>query len=85
MLDALALNEWSIERSPGFVTFVLGAPHAATVELTVPPVGRAAPGVPDVLARRALADALRPRGWTIGGADAETAARHGYEAFTHEP
>jgi hypothetical protein len=85
ILDALALNEWSIERSAGFVTFVLGAPHAATVELTVPPVGRAAPGVPDVLARRALIDALRPRGWTIGGSDAETAARAAYEAFTHEP
>ena len=85
LLSVLALNEWSIERSSGFVTFILGAAHATTVELTMPPIGRAAPGVPDVLARRALADALRPRGWTIAGPEAEAAARTAFEEFAREP
>lgn len=84
-LQVLALNEWALERSPGFVTFVLGAPHAATVELTVPPIGLAAPGVPNVLARRGLTDALRPRGWSIGGGDGEAAARAAFDAFILEP
>ena len=84
-LQALALNEWTLERSPGFVTFVLGAPHAATVELTLPPIGLAAPGVPNVLARRSLADALRPRGWSIGGGDGEAAAREAFDAFIRDP
>jgi hypothetical protein len=85
MLEALALNEWTIERSPGIVTYLLGAPYAETVEVVIPPVGRAAPGVPDVLARRALADALRPRGWKIGGAEGEAEARAAFEAFSREP
>ena len=85
LLEALAVNDWTLERSPGVVTFVLGTPDATTVELTVPPIGRAEPGVPDVLARRALADTLRPRGWTIGGPDGEATARAAFEAFTREP
>jgi hypothetical protein len=84
-IEFLAVNEWTVEHSPGLISFVLGDPRADVVELTMPPAGRAAPGTPDVLARRALVDTLVPRGWTISAADGEAAARSAYDALTREP
>lgn len=85
VLEALALNEWAIERAPGQVRLVLGDPRAAGIELTAPPTGLARPDAPHTLSRRALVDALTPRGWTIVTTDGEAAARAGFEAFAREP
>ncbi|MHC5210888.1 MAG: hypothetical protein ACYTG2_09245 [Planctomycetota bacterium] len=76
-LEFLAVNEWSVERSDGYVTFVLGNPHADRWTMEVPPVGRNK-------RHGTLLPALRDAGWTLLGPEEEQAASVEFEAFVVE-
>jgi hypothetical protein len=75
-IEFLALNEWAVERSDGYVTFVLGDPRTARWTMEIPPVGRKR--------HDTLLPALREAGWTIHGPEGDGAARAAWEAFVAE-
>lgn len=75
MVEFLAVNEWSIEREPDRIVFVIGARHADELRLVTPTVGLEGTG---------LAGALRDRGWAIDPHADDSGAHRAYEAFRSE-
>lgn len=75
LIEFLSISEWSIEREPDRVLFVLGSRHADELRLEFPTVG---------LEQTDLADDLRGRGWPIAIDGNDDAAHRAYEALLRE-